>query len=120
MKQNARKRWKLSRLSRQGRKHKPRGNRGWVYLHPMFPISLAKYKGLTAVQMVAHMKGGGKRVSQFRRNMDYPGETARQTWFKLHFKLVRFFRGDVRSEMPSPPRTKNSPKRLRLHPEMTK
>ena len=120
MKQNVRKRLKPSRQSHQGRKHKPRGNRGWVYLHPMFPISLTKYKGLTGIQLAAHMKGGGKRISQFRRNMNRPGETARRTWFKLHVKLSRLFRENVRDKLPSPPGTMDSPKWIRLHPEMTK
>ena len=120
MKQNARKRLKPSRPSRQGRKHKPRGNRGWVYLHPMFPISLTKYKKLPHAMMVFHLKGGGIFVSQIRRNLDHPQEISSRAWFKLNAKMARFRREAFRDKLPSPPGTQNTQAWLRLYSEMTR
>lgn len=119
MRQTRKKRLQPSRQTRQGRKHKPRGRRGWVYLHPMFPIALTEYKGLMSIVITAtpKEKGGRKFKAQIRRSVCNPQEYYKRTYFKIHAKLLRFWRESMRDEMPSPIGTMDSPKWLRLHPE---
>ena len=74
MKQNARKRLKPSRQSRQMRKHKPRSNHGWVLLRPTLPMSLWTYRTETvrcALQM--KFRKGGSMTIAVRRRYTGPG-----------------------------------------------